>query len=715
MKKNKKPFELKEETNLGENLSKSISSCSYIKEAMDLILINIRIKHDELKDPEDKLTSDELIDYYTKPLGVYHREVKLDSFWYKQAFGPMLGTLKEDNRVVALIPNKIKGYSYFDFKNNKKVKINSKTKSLLNENATYFYRPFPLKELKIKDLLLYSLTQIRFSDIFFFIIILLLSTLLGMLAPMTTEVLFGYVISNRDMTVLLSMALFMVFLTIGQLIFKCYESLFQTNIGIKISTNVEAAVMQRVLSLPATFFNKYNAGEVSSRSKFISNLVTTSIYSIGITAIQSVFSLAYVFQIFMFAPKLVLPAFGLIIVNVIYSIVMAFVREKELKKHIQLVINESSMTYSILENMEKIKMTNSEERMYHRWEKAYAKSIKFSYNPPWYIKFSSLFSLIISLGGTMLLYFVALSSKISVPSYYAFMSAYGLSSGGFMAVVSILESFASIRPSYQMAKPILDEIPEIDVNKKILTDIHGNIAFNNVSFAYPNSNHLVLDNISFNIKEGEYVAIVGKTGCGKSTIMKLILGFLKPDSGNISFDSYNLNDLDLPSLRGEIGSVMQDCRLFSGDIFNNIVITYPCASEDEAWEAAKIAHIDEDIKNLPMGMHTYISEGNGGVSGGQKQRLAIARAVVHKPKLLIFDEATSALDNVTQKAVSDSIDKLHCTRIVFAHRLSTIKNCDRIIYIEDGKVTEQGNYKQLIKLNKDFAKLVARQRIKEDD
>ena len=206
MEENKKPFELKEETNLDENLSKSISSCSYTKEAMDLILTNIRIKHDKLKDPENKLTSDELIDYYTKPQGVYHREVKLDSFWYKQAFGPMLGTLKEDNRVVALIPNKIKGYSYFDFKNNKKVKINSKTKYLLNENATYFYRPFPLKELKIKDLLLYSLTQIRFSDIFFFIIILLLSTLIGMLAPMTTEVLFGYVISNRDMTVLLSMA-----------------------------------------------------------------------------------------------------------------------------------------------------------------------------------------------------------------------------------------------------------------------------------------------------------------------------------------------------------------------------------------------------------------------------------------------------------------------------------------------------------------------------
>lgn len=712
----KKEFvKLKEETAIGDDLSKGISSCSYTKESIDLILTNMRVKHKKFSNPKDKLTSDGLVDYFTKPYGIYHREVKLDGIWYKQAFGPMLGTLKENNQVIPLIPNKIKGYSYYDFKTQKKIKINKKTKSLIKENATYFYRPFPSKQLKIKDLILYALTQIRISDIFFFIIILLLSTAIGMLVPLTTQILFGYVIHNRDLDVLLSMALFMVFLTIGRLIFKCYEGLFKSNLGIKIDANVSAAIMQRVLSLPATFFCKYSAGEVSSRSKYISNLISTSIYLIGVTTIEAIFSLAYIFQIFMFAPKLVLPSFLLIVANVVFSIVMAIVREKEIKKHIQFAIDESSMSFALIEGMEKIKMTNSEERMYNRWEKAYAKSIKFSYNPPWYIKFSSLFSMIISLGGTMLLYFTALNSEIDASSYYAFMSAYGLSSAGFMSLVSVLEAVCTIRPSYQMAKPILDEIPEIDINKKILTSIHGNIAFNNVSFSYTNSDHLVLDNISFEVKEREYVAIVGRTGCGKSTIMKLILGFIKPNSGNITFDSYDINELDLPSLRSHIGSVMQDCRLFSGDIFNNITITAPCASEADAWEAAKISHIEKDIENLPMGMHTYISEGNGGVSGGQKQRLAIARAVVNKPKLLIFDEATSALDNITQKAVSDSIDKLDCTRIVFAHRLSTIKNCDRIILIENGKVVEQGNYKELIKLNKKFAKLVARQRIKEED
>ena len=713
--KKKEFVELKEETSLSQDMSKSISSCSYTKEAMDLVLTNLRVKHDSLSYPKDKLDSNELIDYFSKPYGIYHREVKLDNAWYKHAFGPMLGTLKESNQVVPLIPDKIRGYYYYDFKLQKKIRLNKKTNSLINENATYFYRPFPLKQLKIKDLIWYALTQIRFSDIFFFIIILILSTAIGMLAPMATNVLFGYVVSNRDLDVLLSMALFMVFLTVGRLVFACYDSLFKTNLGIKIDTSVSAAIMQRVLSLPATFFSKYSAGEVSSRSKYISNLITTSIYMVGVSSIEAIFSFAYIFQIFMFAPKLVLPSFLLIIVNVIFSVIMAIVREREIKKHIQFAIDESSMTYALIEGMEKIKMTNSEERMYERWSKTYEKSIRFSYKPRWFIKYSSTFNMIISLGGTMLLYYVALASKIDVASYYAFMSAYGLSSAGFMAAVHILESVCTIRPSYQMSKPILDEIPEIDISKKILTTISGNIAFNNVTFSYENSNHLVLDNISFNIKEGEYVAIVGKTGCGKSTIMKLILGFIKPDSGNITFDSHDVNELDLPCLRSHIGSVMQDCRLFTGDIFNNITITAPGACEDDAWEAAKIAHIDEDISNLPMGMHTYISEGSGGVSGGQKQRLAIARAVVHKPKLLIFDEATSALDNITQKAVSDSIDRLNCTRIVFAHRLSTIKNCDRIILIDDGKVAEEGSYKELIKLNKKFAKLVARQRIKEED
>ena len=213
------------------------------------------------------------------------------------------------------------------------------------------------------------------------------------------------------------------------------------------------------------------------------------------------------------------------------------------------------------------------------------------------------------------------------------------------------------------------------------------------------------------IRPGQYVAIVGKTGCGKSTLMRILLGFEKPEKGAVYYDGRNLDALDVKSLRHKIGVVMQNGKLFQGDIYSNITISAPQLTLKEAWEAAEMAGMKEDIENMPMGMHTVISEGSGGISGGQRQRLMIARAIAPKPKVLMFDEATSALDNITQKIVSDSLEELKCTRIVIAHRLSTIRNCDRIIVLDGGKIIEDGTYDQLIEKKGFFAELVERQRL----
>ena len=221
----------------------------------------------------------------------------------------------------------------------------------------------------------------------------------------------------------------------------------------------------------------------------------------------------------------------------------------------------------------------------------------------------------------------------------------------------------------------------------------------------------MVNDLSLNIKEGEYVAIVGQTGCGKSTLVRLLLGFEKPLNGTISFDGYNIEEVDCSSLRRNIGTVLQNGVLFHADIYSNIIISCPGLSEEDAWHAAEIANIADDIREMPMGMKTVISEGQGGISGGQKQRIMIARAIVHSPKVLVFDEATSALDNKTQRSISESIAKLNCTRIVIAHRLSTIINADRIIMLEGGRIIEEGNYQTLIDKKGKFAELVERQRL----
>ena len=224
----------------------------------------------------------------------------------------------------------------------------------------------------------------------------------------------------------------------------------------------------------------------------------------------------------------------------------------------------------------------------------------------------------------------------------------------------------------------------------------------------------MLKDFSLKIRAGEYVAIVGRTGCGKSTLIRLLLGFETPESGAVFYDGRDLAGIDPRSLRRRMGVVSQNGQLFQDNIFSNITISAPWLNMDAAWEAAEIAGIAQDIRDMPMGMHTIISEGQGGISGGQKQRILIARAIAPKPRILILDEATSALDNLTQKQVSEALDQLKCTRIVIAHRLSTIRNCDRILVMDQGRIIESGTYEELIAMNGEFADLVARQRLDTD-
>ena len=295
--------------------------------------------------------------------------------------------------------------------------------------------------------------------------------------------------------------------------------------------------------------------------------------------------------------------------------------------------------------------------------------------------------------------------------YYAFTAAYGMVSVAFSSLVGLGLQAARIRPIMEVSKPILEAVPEVSEDKEIVTKISGSIEISHVTFRYEDGASNVLDDVSVKIRPGQYVAVVGKTGCGKSTLLRILLGFETVQKGAVYYDGKDISKIDLKSLRKNIGVVTQDGKLFQGDIFSNIVISAPWLSMEDAWEAAEVAGIADDIRDMPMGMSTMISEGSGGISGGQKQRLMIARAVAPKPKVLMFDEATSALDNITQKKISAALDKLNCTRIVIAHRLSTIRQCDRIIVLDGGKIVEDGTYEELLENKGFFAELVERQKV----
>ena len=700
---------------MGRRLADAMNDREIARSAMEEILkyYHLKMKSDEI--PSQLTTLEEQLEYRFRPFGILRRMGTLEKGWYKNAVGPMLGTLKEDGRAVALIPGKMGGYSYTDPKSGAKVKLNAKTEKLIDDEVVCFYQPLPLRKLKNKDLFRFLMEQFSTSDVVLFLGLAVFTTALGFLTPFFSKWLFGTVLESGSMTVLLALASFMFCFTVGQIPIFIYQGLITARINTKLNTAMQAALMGRVLSLPPRFFRNYASGDLTQRMFYVQALCASLMDSIGVMGILSIFSLAYIGQITVFAPELLVPSVLITAATIAVSLIATLWQMKVAKEQMSLASETSGMTYSMISGVQKIKLAGAERRMFSRWARQYAKEAAITYNPPTFLKISETVVLAISLIGDIILYAAAYKSGIGVSDYYAFNSTYGLVSGAFMGLSGIVTAIAQVKPTLDMIKPIMDEVPEVSEGKEVITQLRGAIELSHISFCYGDEMPNVIDDLSLRIKPGEYVAIVGSTGCGKSTLLRLLLGFETPQKGAIYYDKKDITKLDLKSLRRKIGTVTQDGKLFLGSIFSNITIASPGLSQDDAWEAAEIASIADDIRAMPMGMHTVISEGQGGISGGQRQRLMIARAIAGKPKILMFDEATSALDNVTQKKVSESIDSLKCTRIVIAHRLSTIRHCDRIIVLDKGRIIEDGTYEELIGQNGFFAKLVARQRLETED
>lgn len=695
---------------MGRRVSDALNDDRAITQnAIDEILKYYRVKSrevpDNLKDMNDQL------EYLMRPYGIMRRTVKLSKGWYRDAIGAMLGMMKEDGRIVALIPDGLSGYRYHDFKTGKREKVNRQNGSLFSEDAIAFYKPFPAKKLGIPALMQYIVHTLSPSDFILIVLCTFAASLFGMFMPRLNNILFSTVITSASMQLLYAVTIFMVCVSISTMLMGAVKALVSARIKTKMEISVQAATMMRILSLPADFFKEYSSGELFMRAQYINQLCNLLVSAGLSTGLTSLFSLIYVLQIFKYAPGLVIPALAVTGATVLLTILSSLMQMKISKKQMELSGKSTGLSYSLITGVQKIKLSGSEKRAFAKWGNLYAKQAQLSYNPPTFIKLNSVLNMAVSLTGTLVIYYEAVKTQLSIADYYAFNTAYGMVSGAFMTLAGLALSIAQLKPILEMIKPILDTVPELSADKEVITRLSGSIELNNVSFGYCENMPLVIDDLSLKIRAGQYVAIVGKTGCGKSTLLRLLLGFERPQKGAIYYDGKDLNSIDLKSLRRKMGVVMQNGKLFQGDVYSNIVISAPWLTQKEAWEAAELAGIAEDIRHMPMGMNTLISEGSGGISGGQRQRLMIARAIAPKPKILMFDEATSALDNLTQKKVSESLDTLKCTRIVIAHRLSTIRQCDRIIVLDKGKIIEDGNYQELIDKGGYFARLVERQRL----
>ena len=683
------------------------------KQSIDQILKYYHLKPVEI--PDNVKKSEDRLDYCLRRYGLMRRDIELKDKWYADAYGPILGFLKDGGTPVAMFPSMFYGYYYQDPKSGKRVRVTAKTAALLEPDAICFYRPLPLRKLGIPDLLFYLKECITVSDITLIVLATMAVSAVGLLIPRVIAALTGPILNSGRGSALIGAAICILCVSLSSQMISSANTMLTQRLDTKTSLGVGASMMMRLMSLPVSFFRQYSPGELKSRSMAVNQLCSLMQKMILNAGLTSLSSLLYVTQIFRFAPALVIPSILIILATTGFSGISTLAQIRISRLHMQHDAQESGMSYAMITGVQKIKLAGAEKRIFAKWLNIYSEGAELTYNPPTFLKINHVISTAINLFSTIILYYLSVKNGVDQSSYFAFTAAYGVLMGAFTSLSGVALSVARIQSILEMAEPFLKTAPETPEGREIVTKISGGIELDHVSFRYNEDAPYILNDMSLKIRPGDYVAIVGRTGCGKSTLIRLLLGFETPERGAVYYDGKDVTTLDLGSLRRNIGVVTQDGGLFQGDVFSNITITAPDLTLDEAWEAAETAGIAGDIRAMPMGMYTLISEGQGGISGGQKQRLMIARAIAPKPKLLIFDEATSALDNKTQKQISESLDAMGCTRVVVAHRLSTIQHCDRIVVLDGGKIIEDGNYEELIARDGYFAELVRRQRLDAED
>ena len=513
------------------------------KEALDSILKYYHHKPAEI--PESITELNAQIDYALRPTGLMVREVQLEEGWQKDAYGPMLGCLRDSGQTVALLPGSLWGYHYVDPDTGRKVRVTKKTAKLFETDALCFYKPMPLKKIGIPGLMHYMWQCVTRGDLILIILATLALTLVGKIEPSVYSMLTGRILKGKQINLMIGAGIFLVTSAFAYWLISVVKELLLDRISTKTTMAVQSSVMMRVLSLPVSFFRGFASGDLANRASCVDNLcnmILNMILNLGLTSLMSL---------------------------------------------LYLEAQEQGMSYAMLSGIQKIRLSGSEKRMFARWGRLYAKSAKLLYNPPLFIKLNELITLAITLGGTVLMYYLAVTTGVSDNEYYAFTAASGRLTGAFAALAAIAVSVAQIRPVLEMAEPILNAQPEVTEEKEIVTEVTGAVEVSHVTFRYGQNTPYVLKDLSLKIRAGEYVAIVGRTGCGKSTLVRLLLGFETPETGSVFYDQHDLANVDPRSLRKSIGVVIQNGELFQGDIFSNITISAPQLKMEDAWAAAE--------------------------------------------------------------------------------------------------------------------------------
>jgi ATP-binding cassette subfamily C protein len=639
------------------------------------------------------------------------REITLPGKWYMKDCGELIVTDKEQGKVYCAFPSSFGRYRIYDAENDRFMPVDSSMAKKLDSRAVMFYRPFPDEAITPFKMILFGAQKVSRTDVVRLFIMSVLGVLVGLLLPFFNEQVFDNFINLGNTSGIIQIGLVILACSLGNISFAIVKNLTAFRIMNSMEYSVQSAAIDRLFSLPESFFRQYDAADLGIRVMNISRIFNMVAVSISGSLMAGLFSLFYIVRMAGYSGKLTVTAIVIVVVS--FAIVIFIgIRQVRYEKEKNLIDNRSAAEmYQYISGIEKIRSNVAEDSVLYNYLKSYVVSRKINFRKEKMALFAGTFTQSVGIISSMIFYYMVAKGDVSVSigGFMGFITAFSMLLSAFLQIANGFIMTNQVIPMYEMARPILETLPENVDGSMLPGDITGEIELDNITFGYESEELPVIKGVSIRFAPGEYVGIVGASGSGKSTLLKLLMGFEKPQVGRIYYDGHDIDELDKRELRKKFGVVLQEGGLVTGNIYENITLSSTECSTDRVKEVIRQVGLEDDIAAMPMGLYTVINESGSTISGGQAQRILIARAIAGKPKVMFFDEATSALDNVTQSQVIETIKGIDATRIVIAHRLSTLSGCDRIIVLDQGKVAEEGSFEELMEKKGLFYELAKRQ------